>query len=410
MAFFGRTNCDLQVPYKLDPNPWKQHQNWLAIERWATYLTRNCLTGPADAYGQLAMCTPWELVAEADAYAQFDLARFGSGVTLSTTTPDQFIEVDSAGVWQVSAGIDWFWSSVVTNGTSANEASLTDGLIMSVPQQVDVGAGVASVIKWWNLAKAAQALPVSVTAVDSTTPDFYGTLHSGGLTSFTGFVRLEAQLLLGQLASQDPLATLPTPADEVEVWFVRGADEVPGSRVRAAATGTGYISVHLATYTDCVPGDEFGVMIDQVAGTAELWLDPDRGEYLCEESDDPCIGWDAVPPCEQAGVGQPCAVRQENKQTDSWFAVIRENRPTAVVNVEIESTSGPSDDLEIRPDMLKGTASASGLVVMEAGDKVRVRLVNNEPSLSFFYTTRLSVHRVSTDVPSGAGCGGGGGE
>lgn len=41
--FFGRTSCDLQVPYKLDPNPWKQHQNWLAIERWATYLTRNCL-------------------------------------------------------------------------------------------------------------------------------------------------------------------------------------------------------------------------------------------------------------------------------------------------------------------------------------------------------------------------------
>jgi hypothetical protein len=41
--FFGRTNCDLQIPYKIDPNPWKQHQNWLAIERWATYLTRNCL-------------------------------------------------------------------------------------------------------------------------------------------------------------------------------------------------------------------------------------------------------------------------------------------------------------------------------------------------------------------------------
>ncbi len=42
--FFGRTSCDLQVPYKLDPNPWKQHQNWLAVERWATYFARNCLS------------------------------------------------------------------------------------------------------------------------------------------------------------------------------------------------------------------------------------------------------------------------------------------------------------------------------------------------------------------------------
>ena len=49
MAFFGRTNCDLQIPYKVDPNPWKQHQNWLAIERWATYLVRNCLAAAGGA-------------------------------------------------------------------------------------------------------------------------------------------------------------------------------------------------------------------------------------------------------------------------------------------------------------------------------------------------------------------------
>ena len=52
LPFFGRTNCDLQIPYKLDPNPWKQHQNWLAIERWATYFARNCS----------GACVPYELV------------------------------------------------------------------------------------------------------------------------------------------------------------------------------------------------------------------------------------------------------------------------------------------------------------------------------------------------------------
>lgn len=45
--FFGRTSCDLQIPYKVDPNPWKQHQNWVAIERWATYFARNCAGGCA---------------------------------------------------------------------------------------------------------------------------------------------------------------------------------------------------------------------------------------------------------------------------------------------------------------------------------------------------------------------------
>lgn len=52
LPFFGRTNCDLQIPYKVDPNPWKQHQNWLAIERWATYFARNCS----------GACVPYELV------------------------------------------------------------------------------------------------------------------------------------------------------------------------------------------------------------------------------------------------------------------------------------------------------------------------------------------------------------
>lgn len=45
MTFFGRSNCDLQIPYKVDPNPWKQHQNWVAIERWASYFARNCSGG-----------------------------------------------------------------------------------------------------------------------------------------------------------------------------------------------------------------------------------------------------------------------------------------------------------------------------------------------------------------------------
>jgi len=53
--FFGRSNCDLQIPYKVDPNPWKQHQNWLAIERWATYFARNC---GANCHHELVVSNP----------------------------------------------------------------------------------------------------------------------------------------------------------------------------------------------------------------------------------------------------------------------------------------------------------------------------------------------------------------
>lgn len=75
MAFFGRTSCDLQVPYKIDPNPWKQHQNWLAVERWATYFARNCMSSggscltatsttqvfdPTSAGGNGARTSPWQ--------------------------------------------------------------------------------------------------------------------------------------------------------------------------------------------------------------------------------------------------------------------------------------------------------------------------------------------------------------
>lgn len=48
--FRGTTNCDLVVPYKTLPPPSyptflpKLAANFLAIEKWATYFSRNCIT------------------------------------------------------------------------------------------------------------------------------------------------------------------------------------------------------------------------------------------------------------------------------------------------------------------------------------------------------------------------------
>lgn len=67
--FRGTTNCDLVVPYKTLPPPSyptflpKLAANFLAIEKWATYFSRNCL--PA-ATGGLPSAWCWSEAAASD--------------------------------------------------------------------------------------------------------------------------------------------------------------------------------------------------------------------------------------------------------------------------------------------------------------------------------------------------------
>jgi hypothetical protein len=95
MPFFGRTPCDLQIPYKVDPNPWKQHQNWLAIERWATYLVRNCLAaaGGARPYATRVVAAANSIATDA---ANADYICAGTG-TDDVTIQAALDDLDSVG-------------------------------------------------------------------------------------------------------------------------------------------------------------------------------------------------------------------------------------------------------------------------------------------------------------------------
>ena len=56
-TFKGTTNCDLRIPYKnLPPSSYptflpKLFANFVAIERWATYFSRNCSSSGIHHHG-----------------------------------------------------------------------------------------------------------------------------------------------------------------------------------------------------------------------------------------------------------------------------------------------------------------------------------------------------------------------
>ena len=122
MAFFGRTSCDLQVPYKVDPNPWKQHQNWLAIERWATYLVRNCLAaaGGARPYATRVVAAANSIATDA---ANADYICAGTG-TDDVTIQAALDDLDSVGgtvvllegSYYCASGVDAFTPSILVDG------------------------------------------------------------------------------------------------------------------------------------------------------------------------------------------------------------------------------------------------------------------------------------------------------
>ena len=135
-TFRGTTNCDLRIPYKNLPPPAyptflpKLFANFVAIERWATYLTRNCLSASG-------MPQSWCSVGE--------------------TTSNQ---------------VDNQWSGTVTTlaaFTSTANALLIDvdlGLRFTSADNVSISFGLTNGYDSWTLGPWVYSWPVTIPAGD----------------------------------------------------------------------------------------------------------------------------------------------------------------------------------------------------------------------------------------------------
>jgi hypothetical protein len=124
--FFGRTSCDLQVPYKLDPNPWKQHQNWLAVERWATYLTRNCLSASG-------MPQSWCTSVDGESEVSTPLS---TPVVMPETTATSLLMIVSISAFLIDPGlgtstVEWIISDPSQENTTTLNAGPLNQMVLS---------------------------------------------------------------------------------------------------------------------------------------------------------------------------------------------------------------------------------------------------------------------------------------